>query len=865
MIKNLVRILVVGLVVIVAPMVNADDVPVIASDFGGDNSGMGISSTGLGAAGNQGGGSTGGMGMMQVNGGMGFGSGNQSGYTSGANMQNAAGLGGYGNQSNGQGQLNPAMVGLRMNAGMNGMNQSQIMNRRNLQGMSANDYGLMSAGRQGGVPVGAQMGSFAKSVYLRSGLNLPLYGYDFFMDPGSFIAADNIPASSDYVLGPGDQILIRAWGAVDISFQDEIDKEGGIVIPKVGRISLTGVRVGDLDHYLKNKIGKSYRNFSISSTVTHLRSIQIVVAGFAFKPGTYTVSSLSTLTDAVFASGGPSEQGSLRHIQLKRGGIIVADYDMYNLFLNGDASNDIRLAPGDVIYIEPYGNEVAIYDGVKVPGIYEAKNNETIADIVRFAGGYTFNNEGKKLIVEKINANKRINVFDYTFAEGLNKTVEDGEIIHFFTSTNQYDNSVVLIGNIVHPTRLPWYKGMRIKDIIPNKNALLTKTFWNSYNYNTYAIDNQASNIGKEKTNDWANVSQNVQYSGGLNTTNEANNDANNKHASTFNSGDNLFVAGPVAIPEADINWHYAVIVRMDKDNFQTKLIPFDLALALKGNSANNLILQAGDVINILSAKDVVGPARKGRLYVMIDGEVNNPGVFELKPGSTLLDAINTAKGVTSDAYLYGLVLSRETVKKQQKASLDQMLDSMQQSLLAQAANTSAQMSASGAGATTGMVVSQQQALIDKMRGLTPTGRVVLGLDPGELTLNDLPNVKLENGDVIHIPPTPSTISVVGQVYNQATFIYSPHKSVEDYINMAGTPNDFADTSSTYILHADGTLYSRQQAGWFGVFNGRRIYPGDAIIVPQNIQFMTVQQNLLNWTQILSNFGMGAASIEVFK
>lgn len=850
MIKNLIRSLFVC-VVVLAAAANAEDVPAIASDFGGG--GGNSLSSGIGAAITSGGGAIAGGGMSQ-----------QSGYANGGMSLGA------GNGANGQSQINQGQLGAIIGSGINNQNNQnnqndqKSINNRKTQGVGINDYGLSSANQRYGLP-GSGFDEFTTNVFLRSGLKLPRYGYDFFMAPSGFIAADNVPASSNYVLGPGDQILIRGWGAIDINFQDVIDKEGGIVIPKVGRISLTGVKVGDLDGYLKNKIGKSYRNFSVSSTVTHLRSIQIVVAGFAASPGTYTVSALSTLTDAVFASGGPAAQGSLRHIQLKRGGAIIADYDMYDLFLNGNNSDDIRLAPGDLIYIQPCGSEVAIYDGVKVPGIYEAKKGETVADVVRFAGGYTFNNDKKKLVVEKMDAKNRIAVSDYDFATGLSQVVANGEIIHFFTAANQYDNAVALIGNVVHPTRLAWHKGMTVKDVIPNKNALLTKTFWNSYNYNTYALDNQANYLGKEKTNNWANVAAgNVAYSGGLNTVAETTADAG-APTSPFNVGDNLFVAGPIAIPEADINWHYAIIVRMDKANFQTQLIPFDLALALQGDPSNNLVLQAGDVINILSSKDVVSPARKGRLYILIDGEVNRPGVFELKPGSTLLDAISTAHGITSDAYLYGLILSRETVKKQQKASLNQMLDSMQQALLGQAATTSAQMSAGGAGATTGMVVSQQQALIDQLRQLKPTGRIVLGLNPGEITLNDLPNVKLENGDAIHIPPTPSTISVVGQVYNQATFIYSPHKSVEDYINMAGTTNDFADTSSIYVLHADGTLYSQQQAGWYGVFSQRKIYPGDAIVVPQNIQFMTVQQNLLNWTQILSNFGMGAASIEVFK
>ena len=717
---------------------------------------------------------------------------------------------------------------------------------------------------------------FQQQVFVRTGLTLQNYGYNFFTNPNAFTATSNELPSSNYILGPGDQISIRGWGAVDINLQEEIDPEGGIVIPKVGRVSLVGVRVSNLEKYLKAKLGRSYRNFSISATVTRLRSIQILVAGLAANPGTYTVNSLSTLNDAIFASGGPSMAGSLRDIELKRDGVVIAHYDMYDLLLNGNNTGDIRLAPGDVIYIPPHGNEVAIYDGVKVPAIYEAKPGETVADILRFAGGVTGKNTQNKLIVEKMDAKKQIHVFGFAYADGLQQIVEDGEIIHFFTAANKYINSVMLIGNVVNPTRLAWYKGMRVKDAIPSKDALLTKSFWNSYNYNTYAKDNQAGMMEREKTANLASSMNNVQYSGGLNSTQSGSPEGSQSSTqgaqqmgqsnSPFNVGDNLFVAGPVAIPEADINWHYAVIVRLDHDKFQSKLIPFDLSLALQGDAKNNLLLESGDVINVLSSKDILSPSRKGSLYVLIDGEVNHPGVFELKPGSRLLDAIKTAQGITSDAYLYGLVLSRQTVKVQQRASLNVMLDNAQQALLAQSANSVAQTAVNGAGATTGMVVSQQQALIDKLRQLQPTGRVILGLNASHCeSVSDLPNIALENGDVIHVPATPSTISVVGQVYNPATFMYSTHRSIGDYIDMAGTTNDFADDSSVYVVHADGTVYNKQQAGWFGSFAMRDVHPGDAIIVPQNVQFITAQQNLLNWTQILSNFGMGAAALAVFK
>jgi Periplasmic protein involved in polysaccharide export len=336
---------------------------------------------------------------------------------------------------------------------------------------------------------GVTQDEFQQNVQTRTGLLLERYGYNLFKDSGAFAANTNLPASNNYILGPGDEISIKAWGAISISYTATISKNGSIFIPKVGSINLTGVKASHLESYLKEKIGSIFRNFSVSASVTNISSIQVNVTGFAKKPGTYMVSSISTLTNAIFASGGPSEHGSLRHIILKRNGVAIADYDMYNLLLNGNDGGDMRLLSGDVIYIRPYGRQVAIYDGVKVAGIYEAKEHETIKDIVRFAGGYTFNNTKKEIIVERIVENHKIKVSNYSFDHGLKKHVENGDIIHFFRMPNRYDDAVVLIGNIANPSRFNWHEGMRVKDIIPNKEMLLTKSFWNSYSKNSYVKD----------------------------------------------------------------------------------------------------------------------------------------------------------------------------------------------------------------------------------------------------------------------------------------------------------------------------------------------------------------------------------------
>ncbi|RTL01184.1 MAG: hypothetical protein EKK57_05325 [Proteobacteria bacterium] len=704
---------------------------------------------------------------------------------------------------------------------------------------------------------------FQKNVQIRSGIFLPVFGYSLFFYPKTFAPVNNMPVDANYTLGPGDIVNLKAWGSMNVDFSTPVAKDGSIFIPKVGKISVVGIKASSLDTYLKGKIGRVYRNFSMSATVSQVRSISVNVAGYAIRPGTYQLSAFSTISNAVFAVGGPSLAGSLRHIEVKRDGRVVADFDMYDVLLHGDNSKDVRLLPGDTLYFAPRGNQVAIYDGVKVPAIYETRAHENIEQLVKFAGGFNYNVNKQKVIVEHLTANQAIEVTDYDMKQGLQIALNDGDIVHFFSLNNSYESSIVLMGNVAEPTRLGYREGMRISDAIPDKAALLTKSFWNSYSYNTGGRDNLLTQIGREKTTTQVNADSTAMYSTGLNGSSGAG--ANSNSGKVFGASDNLFIAGPIQIPEANINWNYATVIRLNKETFSTSVIPFNLRKALNKDAANDILLQPGDVIDILSSKDVRTPSSTSTVYVFIDGEVNAPGVYEMKPGGTIVDVIQKAGGISTKAYLYGTELNRESVKKKQVVILNQMLDQLQQSLLGNISNSNAGATSTTQVSIQNQVLSQQQAFIGKMRQIKPSGRVVLGVDSASVDLEHLPDIQIENGDTIYIPTRPSTVDVIGQVYNPATFMYKPNTTVNDYIKMAGTENQFADTSNEYVLRADGTLYNRQQSGWFGGFGGQTLNPGDAVIVPQQIQFGGTMQNLLNWTQILANFGTAAAAITVFK
>src|ERR1044071_629655 len=202
---------------------------------------------------------------------------------------------------------------------------------------------------------------FQKLVASSVGKVLPIFGASLFDKvPSTFAPLERVPVTADYVIGPGDELLVRVWGQVNFDLALTVDRAGAIFIPQAGNISVAGIQFQQLPAFLRSRLERVFRNFDLTVNMGQLRSIQIFVMGQARRPGTYTVSSLSTLVNALFASGGPSGQGSMRHIQLKRGAQVVTDFDLYDLLMSGDKSKDTRLLPGDVVYIPAAGPQVAI-------------------------------------------------------------------------------------------------------------------------------------------------------------------------------------------------------------------------------------------------------------------------------------------------------------------------------------------------------------------------------------------------------------------------------------------------------------------------------------------------------------------------
>jgi protein involved in polysaccharide export with SLBB domain len=755
---------------------------------------------------------------------------------------------------------------------------------------------------------------------------LPIFGRDLFRGvPSTFAPVDQIPVAPDYVVGPGDEVRIRVWGQVNLSADLTVDRSGDVYLPQVGRIQLTGLRYSDLSQHVRAQIGRIYRNFDLTIDLGQLRSIQIFVVGQAERPGAYTVSSLSTMINALFASGGPSVQGTMRDIQLKREGKAISHFDLYDLLILGDKSKDLRLLPGDVIFIPPAGPEAALTGSVRKPAIYELYPGSpatTVQQLLDSAGGLTAVAAGARMSIERIENRQMREAIEVPLdAAGLATAVRDGDLIRVLSIVPGFEKTVTLRGNLANPGRFPWRRGLKLSDLIPDRPSLITRNYWwrraqlglpgaefqslqgrgplvqpahpsylpmrtnapatgpgsagplNSQGPPGAGYDNgqQPGAMGREF------YSPDSRYANG----NAVGAGGRTQPAQSETSGGTLAgqqsqvvtqniaaAAGKIdiSLSAPEIDWAYAVIERLNPDTLKTSLLPFNLGrLVIDHDPAQDLPLQPGDVVTIFSQADIQVPVEQQTKFVRLDGEFVSAGVYSVGPGETLRQLVRRAGGFTPDAYLFGSEFTRESTRVFQQQRLDEYVQSLEMQIqrgsMALAATAATAQDAASANAAN----LNQQGLLNKLHQLRATGRIVLDVKPGSAGPESIPDLALQDGDRFVVPSVPATVNVVGSVYDQNSFLYRADGRVGDYLRLAGGPNREADKKHIFIIRADGSVNSRETANglWGNNFDAIRLNPGDSLIVPEKIIGPSFVKNFLNWSQVFSQLALGAAAINV--
>jgi protein involved in polysaccharide export with SLBB domain len=860
-----------------------------------------------------------------------------------------------GSSSQGQGQSNSGL-------------STQGRSGNSIQPANGNYNDIEQLSRQGNTRGSAQqlllppepLTEFQNFVISTSGKNLPIYGSDLFRRvPSTYAPLDMTPVPPEYVIGPGDELRIRVWGQVHFTANVRVDRSGEIFLPQVGSVHIAGVASSALDRRLREAIGRVYQNFDLIVDVGQIRSIQVYLSGQARRPGLYTVSSLSSLVDTLFVSGGPSVSGSMRRIQVRRDGKTVTEFDLYSLLIDGDRTKDVKLESGDVIYIPPVGGQAAVLGSVKMPAIYELLPGETLKGLLASAGNVSTTASNARVSIERIEEHKDREAMEVADDEaGLATPVADGDLVRVYSIIPRYQKTVTLRGNTSNPGRFAWHPGMHVSELIPDKDSLITRNYWwrrarlglpapeeldrptppvvqwnqatppyslqspldnqiRNLNQNPYSNQNQGQGSGQNNSltqNPYStedpylnpNLSQDemadqdpnlnpypspyqMQDQSQAQGSNQSQNNYQNQYqgAQQRSGGSSLGAAenavtnskypGPLqrtVIRELapEIDWDYAVIERLDSETLKPKLLPFDLGkLVLQHDSAQDLELQPGDVVSIFSQADFRVPISHQTKQVTLNGEFVHAGVYTAEEGETLRHLVDRAGGLTKDAYLYGSEFTRQTTRAVQQARIDEYIQNLsiqieRSNLAVMASATSqAQDLASGVAST-----SSERDLLASLRQIRATGRIVLSFTPESRGIDTIPDLPLEDGDFFLIPSVPASINVVGAVYDQNSFLWVKGTKVGTILQYAGGADRDGDFKHEFIIRANGDVVSekrRKGTIWGGGtdFYSLAINPGDTIVVPEKTFRPTALRNFIDYSQLFSQFAIGAAALSVLR
>ena len=728
-------------------------------------------------------------------------------------------------------------------------------------------------------------------------VDLAQFGYELFRATVStFAPVTDVPVGPDYVIGPGDRFTIFVWGRIDLSHQVEVGRDGEISIPKIGVLKVWGLTFSQMRDYIIGQLSRYYKDFQLNLSMDRLRTIRVYVVGEAVNPGSYSLSSLSTVYNALFAAGGPSKRGTLRKIQLLRNGKAIRTVDLYEFLLKGDRSQDERLQSGDTIFIPVIGPVAGIAGNIKRPAIYELKGPMNLGELIELSGGVSPIGYLQRVQIERVVAHEKRIVEDFdlsSFAKGeardpkLAVKLQDADLVKIFPIYPKTEKIVYLEGHVKRPGGYEIKEGMRVLDLIPSIKDLLPEPYL-KYAYvvrlippdlrpstlpvnleKLYLHNDQGENIPLQELDrllifglkDMREIPQ-VTASGELNKP------AKFPWVENMRVKDLIYQAGNL---KRSAYLAEAEITRLVKDGKEvaSKLIYVDLNEVLKENPAHNILLEEDDQLTIRQI-----PRWYVDKKVSVMGEVKFPGAYTYQKGERLSSVLERAGGFTPDAYLLAAFFTRESVRKVQEKRIQEFIEEQERELIKEGVRLTEGALSKDEAEQRQKAMAQKKELIARLKAATVTGRVIIRLAALEKFKGSEYDLELEDGDTFLIPPTPSSVLVMGRVYNANAILYSKDKPLNYYLSKVGGPAENADEKRIYLVRADGSVISRTQESLFGFrwdpdtsrwasggFMETPIGPGDTILVPEKFERIYWARELKDWTQILFQIAVAAGVI----
>ena len=698
------------------------------------------------------------------------------------------------------------------------------------------------------------------------------FGYDLFEGvPSTFAPVSDIQVPTDYPLGPGDTLSIQLYGNEPATYQLTVGRDGRVNFPKLGPIAVSGMSFERARATIEQHVEQQLIGSRVSVTMGDLRSIRVFVLGEAEKPGSYTVGSLSTMTNALFVSGGVKKIGSLRKIELKRNGRLVTSLDLYDLLLRGDTSGDQQLMPGDVIFIPPIGDTVSVFGAVRRPAIYELKGEKDVEQVIDVAGGLLPDADGKTVQLERIRPSRlreMINV-DLTANAGRAAAVANGDKLRVPAIRPTLENSVVLSGYVFRPGSFEYHPGLRLSDILPSFDELrptadrryimirreippeervevVSANLERALAARGTAEDPELHprddiivfDLAASRDRVVAPVIRDLELQASpdrpaqvVSIDGKVKSPGRYPLEPSMRVSDLIRAGGSLDDSAFDGDAELTRYEIVNGDKRQTSLIPVDLGAIRRGDPGANLQLKPYDVLVVK-----VTPQWETPGTIELAGEVRFPGKYPIHRGETLSSVLHRAGGFSDLAFEEGAVFIREELKKREKEQLDLLTNRLQSDLAALSleavASSAASSSGNGAaGATTGLAVGQQ--LISQLRDTKPVGRLVINVDRVmKGRVGGPEDVMVRDGDRLLVPKRTQEITILGEVQSPTSHVFEAGLTRDDYIAKSGGVTQKADRKRIYIVRANGDVVTGERTGWFRRSQSIEMHAGDTIVVP---------------------------------
>lgn len=645
-----------------------------------------------------------------------------------------------------------------------------------------------------------------------------IYGHDVFRSQAlSFEPNDNMPTPANYKLGPGDVLSIDVWGTNEANLIEEISQEGRIIISQIGPIYLNGLTIEQAGNKIKKLISQKYSGIEGagasggSVTLAKIRTIQVNVLGDVAVPGTYRLSAFATLFNAIYRAGGISGNGSLRNIQLIRGGKVVATSDLYEFLFDGNSDDTIRIEDGDVIMVPPF-KAVAMIDGnVKRPMSYEIVEGETMADLIRYAGGFTSDAYTANLNVQR-KTGKEYRILSVTDKDYGSFKLEDGDAVKVEKIVNRYENKVEIKGSVFHPGEYELGRDIAtVRQLIEHASGLTEDAYLDRAmllrEKEDLTLEVEPVNLkdvmnGKDdillRRNDVLLVSnkREIVDEGTITIVGYVNRPGEFPFAANTTVYDAILQAGGLL--------NGASVAKVDvarrtsnpgaKVRSASRAESFTFSIDGSSDEAEKFFLEPYDMVIVHK-----NPDYRVQEFVNVEGEVAFEGDYVLTTNNfRLSDLISACGGITSTAYPHGARLIRHMTEDEiatHTATLEMIYDK-----------------------------SQKDSIAVNDRMLSATYTVGIDLEKALKDKGSVYDIILRDGDKLVVPEYNSTVKIQGSVMYPNTVSYLPNKSLHYYIEQAGGFSYRAKRSGVYVVYMNGNVAK--------IHNGSKVEPGCEIIIP---------------------------------